>query len=73
MCKDKVCYYGNCKNSHIKRCDCPVCNQNGKNLGGMVCGSNHQTYESYCVMTKDSCEKKKVIKMLYNGPCSKWC
>ena len=76
------CYYGACHKSNIFKCDCPLCHndhvvtngigQDGSLDTAMVCGSNHQSYENRCVLTRDSCKLETRIKELYKGKCSKW-
>lgn len=37
----------------------------------MVCGDDGLTYDDLCAMERNSCRRKKAIKMAYRGQCGK--
>ena len=71
--ENKKCYYGECLHSNIDKCECPLCHDNdiGVKDGGLVCGSNSQSYENHCVLTRDACKQLEPFKKKYDGKCSK--
>ena len=37
-----------------------------------VCGNDEKTYQSECVLKRTSCQSRKPLVVLHNGPCSKF-
>ncbi|XP_066249166.1 follistatin isoform X1 [Euwallacea similis] len=80
-CKDNVtCQNIQCKD-HMEQClvdleaggrpRCVVCSAacRPKYLHGPVCGTNNNTYQTWCHMMKDACAKGYVIDTKHSGKC----
>ena len=72
-CRKANCYYHSVcvsKKDRTAECICPLCNDDGVSHTP-VCGDNGKTYASKCHLQRESCKRKKVLKVVKSEPCGK--
>lgn len=69
-CSEHVCQFGSTcvEKSGQAYCECPVCPAEF----APVCGSDGISYGNECKLRLEGCKHRRDIRVLYDGPCSKW-
>ncbi|CAF1289873.1 unnamed protein product [Adineta steineri] len=74
-CSSKICSHGaKCviNDNGLPRCDCPNnCNEYIQTISsdGLVCGNDHETYETICDLNKRACQIQQNLYPAYLGRC----